>query len=246
VTGSLRRQPGREVSATDAAIAALEGIALDELRPGDRLPSEASAAARLGVSRLTVREAVRALEARGIVALHKGRRPVVRPLDGALVGDFFRTGVRRDPNALFELLEVRQALEVHIARVAAERAPRSALAAMGAAIDAYRAAGDDEALAEADVRFHEALAGGTGNGMLIHMVEALAEPLRASRRHSLRGRRASGRPLASVADDQRGILDAVAERDPDRAAEQMRAHLRATERDLHDALRGVSVRSPTR
>jgi GntR family transcriptional regulator, transcriptional repressor for pyruvate dehydrogenase complex len=225
-------------SAVATTIAALERLALDELQPGELLPSEAALADSLGVSRLTVREATRALQARGLVELRKGRRPVVLAPNGSLAGDFFRTAVRRDANALFELLEVRRALEVHIAFTAASRAPRAALVAMEHAIaEMRRRADDEEAFHEADVRFHEALAAATGNSMLTQLIEQLAEPLRVSRRHSFRGRLAAGGSAADVVDAHQAILDAVAERDPAAAAEAMRLHLRTTERDLHAALR---------
>src|SRR5436309_340567 len=123
--GRFRAMNGDPVerTATEAAIDELERLALDELQPGEFLPSEATLAERLGISRLTVREATRALVARGYLELRKGRRPKVLAPSGTLIGDFFRASVRRDPSSLLELLEVRRALEVHIASLAAMRAP---------------------------------------------------------------------------------------------------------------------------
>lgn len=232
----------------DSAIAtasdALERMVLEELRPGDQLPSEAALASSLSVSRLTVREAMRALEARGLVASHKGRRPVVRAPNGDLAGDFFRTAIRRDPAALFELLEVRIALEVQIARLAALRCSRSALTSLEKAVEAMEAldatpsfATVEAAFHDADVRFHEALAAATGNAMLAHLIEQLAEPLRASRRYSWEGREREQRPRAPVIEAHRTIFQRVAENDAAGAADAMRAHLAATERDLRAALK---------
>lgn len=219
----------------------LERLALDELRPGEQLPAEGEIAASLGVSRLSVREAVRELAARGILESRQGRRPVVRAPHGEVVGDFFRTAVRRDPAALFELIEVRRAVEVHNAALAAARGTNATLHALEQAMAAMEAAEHDEAaFHEADVRFHETLAVATGNAMLIYLVEGLGEPLRISRSHSWRGRESEARPLAPVIAAHRAILERVLARDADGAAAAMRAHLDATERDLLANLSGRS------
>ena len=99
-----RSAPSGAIGAVGAAIEELERLALDELRPGETLPSEGELARTLSISRLTVREAVRSLEARGLLELRKGRRPVVREPNGLLAGDYFRVAVRRDPAARFERL----------------------------------------------------------------------------------------------------------------------------------------------
>ena len=158
---------------------------------------------------------------------------MVRAPHGEVVGDFFRTSVRRDPAALFELIEVRRAVEVHNAALAARLASYASLPALEAAMAEMDAAtADEDAFHAADVRFHEALAVATGNAMLIYLVEGLAEPLRMSRRHSWRGRESEPRPLEPVIAAHRAILERVLARDPDGAAAAMRAHLDATERDL--------------
>lgn len=232
----MAERPSPPAGAVATAIEELERIALDELRAGEALPSEGALATMLGISRLTVREAVRALEARGLLELRKGRRPTVSAPNGALAGDYFRTAIRRDPSALFELLEVRLALETRIAALAATNASRAALAAMTSAIDEMRAAADEDAFHDADVRFHEALAVGSGNGMLTQLIEQLSEPLRTSRRHSHRGRLREGRPFDEVVEAHRAVLYAVQRRDPQAAAHAMETHLRTTERDLRAAL----------
>lgn len=232
----MAERPSPPTGAVGTAIEELERLALDELRPGDALPSEGELARTLSISRLTVREAVRSLEARGLVELRKGRRPTVREPNGSLAGDYFRTAIRRDATALFELLEVRLALEVRIASLAANNASRAALAAMTSAIDGMRDASDEEQFHDADVRFHEALAVGSGNGMLTQLIEQLSEPLRISRRHSHRGRLREGRPFDEVVEAHRAILYAVQRRDPQAAAHAMEVHLRTTERDLRAAL----------
>src|SRR6266508_2715689 len=115
-------EPLGRTSVLGSVIERLEGLIFDGFEPGNTLPSEGKLAEALGVSRLTVREATRTLEARGLLHIRQGRRPTVAAPNGALVGDFFKLAVRRDPRALLDLLDVRRALEVHIATLAAKRA----------------------------------------------------------------------------------------------------------------------------
>src|SRR5919109_1703318 len=128
-------------SVVDGVIERLEELIFSRFEPGETLPSEGQLAEALGVSRLSVREATRALEARGLLDISKGRRPRIAAPDGSLVGDFFKSAVRRDPRALLDLLEIRRALEVHIAALAARRATNGDVADMEMSIQAMRAAG---------------------------------------------------------------------------------------------------------
>jgi GntR family transcriptional repressor for pyruvate dehydrogenase complex len=223
---------------TEQAIIALEHIVLEERQAGDSVPSEAELVERLGVSRLTVREATRALEARGLIEVSKGRRPRVREPNGSLVGDFFRVAIVRDANALLELTEIRQALEVQAAELAAGRASRAQIASMQAAIDQMAAGIDDEeTFGTADVQFHESLADATGNNLLSTLIEQLAGPLRVSRSYSYRGRQSRGESFDAVVAAHQTVLNSVADHDPDGAARAMRRHLRTTQRDLKASLR---------
>jgi DNA-binding FadR family transcriptional regulator len=226
-------EPVDRTSVVDSVIERLEGLIFGGLEPGAALPSEGKLAEALGVSRLTVREATRTLQARGLLEITQGRRPTVAAPNGALLGDFFETAVRRDPRALLDLLDVRRALEVHIAVLAARRATKGDVADMEMSIAAMRAAEDEsEAFHAADVRFHENLAAASGNRLLVFLIEALAGPLRASRLRSFAGHRARGGGIEDVIQQHQRILDAVEARSARAAAQAMRDHLEQTERDL--------------
>jgi GntR family transcriptional regulator, transcriptional repressor for pyruvate dehydrogenase complex len=225
--------PVGRASVVDSVIERLESLIFDSFEPGATLPSEGKLAEALGVSRLSVREATKTLAARGLLEISQGRRPRISVPNGSLVGDFFQIAVRRDPRALLELLEVRRALEVHIATLAAQRANAGAIADMEMSINAMRSAGAEfEAFHTADVRFHENLAAASGNRMLVFLIEAFAEPLRQSRQRSFAGHRARGGGIADVIQQHQTILDAVKARNPKAAAQAMRDHLQQTEQDL--------------
>ena len=168
-------------SAMNRVVERVESLVFDELEPGHALPSEGELAQDLGVSRLTVREGMRQLSARGLIEVHNGRRPVVASPNGKGVGDFFRNAIRRDPRSLLDLLEVRQALEVHIAVLAARNASRASVLAMQAAIDSMaRNISSPEDFNEADIQFHELLAAATGNQMLSILIEELSDSCRST------------------------------------------------------------------
>jgi GntR family transcriptional repressor for pyruvate dehydrogenase complex len=238
-------EPVGRTSVVESVIEALEALIFGSFEPGETLPSEGKLAEALGVSRLTLREATRTLEARGLLEIKQGRRPTVAAPNGGLVGDFFKIAVRRDPRALLDLIEVRRALEVHIATLAARRATKGDVADMEMSIAAMRAGGDEsEAFHAADVRFHENLAAASGNRMLVFLIEAFAEPLRESRLRSFAGHRARGGGIEDVIQQHQTILDAVKARSSKAAAEAMRYHLEQTERDLRELLQGTAGEEP--
>lgn len=215
----------------------LEDLIFERFEPGDTLPSEGQLAQTLGVSRLTLREATRSLQARGLLEISQGRRPTVAAPNGTLVGDFFQTAVRRDSRALLDLLEVRRALEVHIATLAAKRAGKGDIADMEMSINAMRAGGKEpQAFHAADVRFHENLAAASGNKLLVFLIEALAEPLAESRQQSFAGHQSRGGTVEDVIQQHEAILGAVRARNPKAAAQAMREHLQQTEDDLRARL----------
>ncbi|MBC6459693.1 FadR family transcriptional regulator [Actinomadura sp. HBU206391] len=223
-----------------AVLQRLEDLIFSELNPGSELPSESALAVQLGVSRLTVREATKALQARGLLDVRQGRRPVVAHPSAGPIDDYFTSAVRRDPRRLMDLLEVRQALEVHIASLAALRAGRASITALESALAAMREVagdiGDTGAIHDADLRFHEGLAAATGNQMLSFLLEGMEGPLHAGRMRSLRGHLARGGTVEDVIEQHARILDRVRDRDPAGAAAAMRDHLEQTARDLRAAL----------
>ena len=223
-------------SITETVVQRLEDLVLGELEPGAELPSEAELAARFEVSRLTVREAARSLQARGLVEIRQGRRTVVAHPNAGPIGGYFSAAVRRDPRQLLDLVEVRKALEVHIAGLAAAQASRTDVAAMELALAAMREAADDPmALHESDIGFHASLAAAAGNQLLRFLIEAMEEPLWASRMRSLRGHLARGGTVQDVIEQHARILDRIKARDPRGAAAAMLAHLEQTARDLRAA-----------
>jgi GntR family transcriptional regulator, transcriptional repressor for pyruvate dehydrogenase complex len=241
-------RPGvSEPSAVERVVAKLMDLILGELAPGRKLPSEAELARQYAVSRLTIREAVKMLAGRGLLEVSRGKRAVVRQPDGSAFGDFLMAAMKHDAKGLFDLVEVRHALEIQSATLSANRANRAGLAAIEAALDGMREAagrmkrGPDKVAAEHrfhdyDVGFHEALALSSGNRMLAYLLEAMAGPLRESFHLSMRGHRLRGRGAEETIAAHEKILEGVKSGDGRGAGQAMRAHLRDAERDIRAAL----------
>jgi DNA-binding FadR family transcriptional regulator len=241
------RRDEAPVTAASSVADELLALIMGQLAPGASLPSEADLAERYDVSRLTVREAVKMLAGRGLLELARGRRAVVREPDGSAFGDFLASIIQYDPKGLFDLVEVRAALEIQSVTLAAKKASRAGLAAIETTIEAMRAAaadieagrdpeGAEQRYHQADVGFHEALALASGNRILTYLFEAMATPLTESFVMTRRGHELSGHtPDLTIAAHQ-AILKFIREGNGKGAAEAMRSHLDDAERDIRTAL----------
>lgn len=231
--------PPRQGSATDVVVGYVETLIFDGiLQPGDQLPSEVDLAEELGLSRLTVREGIRTFQARGLVNINHGRRATLAHPNAAPLRDFFSASVRRDASGLLELLEVRMAVEVHAASLAALHATKSDLAAMELALTYMKnSATDFQSFNDADVRFHAALATASGNKTLGLIVEGMEEPLRAGRMASISGHCATHQDLQDLISQHTKIYEHVAGRNSKAAAAAMARHLSETRKDLTAAFK---------
>lgn len=222
-----------------------------DLDPGMQLPGESDLAARFGVSRLTVREALKVLAGRGLVELSRGRRPTVREPDPSVLSGYFAVAMRRDPHALVELTEVRMSLEVLAAGRAARTADRASVTAVEKSLadmtDAAAIAGpaQEQRFHDADVAFHEALAMASRNSMLAFILSGFEEALRRSFTSSYRGRFARGGSFGEVIAAHQAVVDAVRIRNVAAAEKAMLAHLRDVEKDLKQSIL-AATEQPTR
>jgi GntR family transcriptional repressor for pyruvate dehydrogenase complex len=229
-------------TATENVANQLADLILRDFVPGQSIPSEAELAERYEVSRLTIREAVKMLVGRGLLQIGRGRRAVVREPDSSVFAGLLLSIVRNDPKGLFDLIELRMAMETLSAGLAAKRASRAGLQAIDGAMDSMRraaaiaASGDNpEAEArfhEADLQFHEAIAMASGNRVIAFIFEAMARPLRESFVMSRRGQTLRGAGREETLEGHQAILDAIRNANQRAAVDAMRAHLTGTELDI--------------
>jgi GntR family transcriptional repressor for pyruvate dehydrogenase complex len=187
----------------------IDRVAERVYRPGDSLPSESDLAKRLNVSKPVVREALGRLAALGIVQIQQGKPTTVRGLSVAPLDQFLRLAVRATDNGLREAVELRRAIEVEIAVLAAGRATPLQIEPVEAAVIKMRENidGDFERWLQADFAFHVALARCSGNALLEHLVNALADTIKFTQR-ALGVQRDLRDPAQTVARHQ-AIVDAL-------------------------------------
>lgn len=245
MTDPAAKKREEPVTATANVADELVRMILGRMVPGASLPSEAELAIQHGVSRVTVREAVKMVAGKGLLDLARGRRAVVKAPDASALGEFMVYIVQSDPKGVFDLVETRMSLEVQAAGLAARRATRPALAAIEHALkmmrDAERAAGggeDEQAFHEADVEFHQAIALASGNRILVGLFEAMAPALRRSFFMSRRGRQFRGQSSEHTVLAHQRVLDCIVAGDAAAAEAAMRVHLNDAARDMRAAIEG--------
>ena len=204
---------------------------------GERLPSERELVETFGVSRVSVREAIRSLEALGLVRVYQGR--------GAFVSDR-RSGlgeplahwldVHRDE--VIELLDVRAALDGFAVECVIERYDEDDVAAIIGAQQAFRAAVGNRAgtaeLVALDIDFHLAIAHAAGNRLLYDLLSDVHLYLAEARQLVLSS---PERPAQSAAEHKR-IVNAVVARDAPAAREATEAHFASVRTHVADHMRG--------
>jgi len=197
--------------------------------PGAELPSERELMAQMGVGRPAVREALMALEQRGLIAIAHGRRArVCEPAPfGApeLARRIMLTSAQlldRNASAVDDLREARHLFETAMVRLAAERATPAGIAALKRALqDNRRAISDTETYLATDMALHRTIAMVAGNPLCSAVGDALFSWLP---RFRIRMVHVEGANLLSY-DEHSRIVDRIAARDPRGALQAIEAHL---------------------
>ena len=202
-------------------------ISSGRLAPGARLPTEQELMSAMGVSRTVVREAVAALRADGLVMTRQG--------SGAYVAaDVSRVPFRIDPQGLssiedvLEVMELRQAIEVEGAALAAERVTPRRLAPIAGALRAIEAAiRKGEGAVNEDFAFHLAIAEASGNPRFAEFLEFLGRHVipRQSVRVALSTPEEQRQYLMRIQMEHGRIHEAIRNGDPGEARRAMRNHL---------------------
>ncbi len=202
-----------------------ESIFAGKLAPGDRLPSEKELAEQFGLSRITVRDALRVLESQGLIGIKVGAgggafvaNPSSKPLSNML-SDMLRL----QGGTTKELVEARHVIETSIVTLAAQRATAEDLEAMRRAIAAARAArtAGDPRFTPHSVDFHMALAKAAKNQVLLVTVNSLQTFFHETLDRLLPDDRMAQRAI----EDHQKLLNAIAAHDVEQANRVMREHL---------------------
>ena len=211
----------------------LQRILDSGLQPGDRLPSERELGIQFGVSRTVIREAMRSLAARGVITVRPGAGLTVAQIDPSTASESFGLLLRGSPGLRHDKIhEVRLAIEVQVAGLAAERATDADIEALRLALAHHREVFEDlELAARADVDYHVELARCTHNDLFVVMLDSLGDVMLEFRRTAMAK---PGNRRVGLADHAR-ILKAVTAHDPEAARAAMTEHLASSDR----AFRGL-------
>lgn len=201
-------------------------IAEGKLKSGDRLPPERDLALKFMVSRTSVREALRALQSRGLVEIRAGEGAFVRDISVETLIEPLALVILPHREAVGELFEARRLLEPAIAALAARRATDEELGEMERILDEQsREVAQGRTGVTQDAALHAAIANSAHNRAITRIVNALIDLLTQSREESLL---TPGRPTRSH-EDHRRILAAIKRRDEVAAHRAMLDHLIAVE-----------------
>ncbi|MFF3201373.1 FadR/GntR family transcriptional regulator [Streptomyces sp. NPDC002962] len=213
---------------TQRAIERIKAMITDgSLEPGQRLPTERELAVELGISRSSMREAIRALTVLGVLEPRHGSGIYVTALEA---GDLLETfGVVADLSRgprLVELLQVRRVLEATATALAAARITPEQLAVVEGHLAAMNATDDAEEILAHDLEFHRVIAEAAGNETMAAILEGLSS--RTFRARVWRGYQEEG-AFARTRREHAAIHRALAARDPEAARAAAAAHVAEVE-----------------
>ncbi len=205
-----------------------------ELRHGDYLGSERELADQFHASRTAVREALKTLAQKGLVDMRPGRGTMVINRTSQAVRHSLHLMMRVESgHTLAHITEVREILEPEIAALAALRATEDDISALRAAAETMDSTlTDADAYIDADNTFHRALARGSGNPLLLALMDSVVDLLSEQRKliFSVRGGPERGQT------HHRRLLEAVVRRDPEAARTCMREHMSQVRGDTQRAV----------
>jgi len=229
------RRGRRNPSVTDEAIDKIHALIVSRSwGPGDRLPKETELAAQLGLSRNSLREAVRALSQLRVLEVRQGDGTYVTSLEPELLleSTSFVSHLLIGESAL-ELFEVRRLLDGAAAALAAARIDSAGKEELRGKLQQMVESKTVEELVEADVEFHAVIARATGNTFLTSLLASLSS--RTLRARLWRGREVDN-ALDVTRDEHRRIYEAVVNGDPELARAAAMAHIASGERWLRAQL----------
>lgn len=216
-----------------------EQILAGNLRVGDRLPPERELVELLGVSRAAVREALRVLEAQGVLRSRVGTGPssgsVIAAMPSEGLTQLLRLHMALANFPLSDVVEARATLERSSARLAAERATDEDLASLREPL----ARMDDatltlEAFNDHDTRFHVAIAEAGGNRLMADMTIAVRNAVRRTLLTAFHELADWSTVAERLRAEHHALYEAIAAGDADRAGDLVEAHIRGFHQDIVD------------
>ncbi len=209
-----------------------------ELQPGEKLPTERELASRFNVSRTSVREALRKLEIKGFIEIRQGSGSFIKATESYTLGEELSTTVTKtDKKLIYEMLELRQALEVECAFLAARRATSEDLERIGNALKMMdRSKNDVELGIQADLSFHINIVLASHNSIFLQLFQTLSEHMQDTIRTTRKQRLKDPERTQETIDEHKEIYLAIAAGDAEHAKQLMEKHITQIRRELTESL----------
>jgi GntR family transcriptional repressor for pyruvate dehydrogenase complex len=223
------------MAVTDEAILKIKDMIISgELSPGGRLPPEKELSERLGLSRSSLREAVKALEVIRVLDVRRGDGTYVTSLEPHLLQEAMSFVVDlHDDASVLDIFAVRRILEPNAVSLAAAHMTPEIAQRLSGMVDAVDATTSVEDLVAHDLEFHRAIVDAAGNAYLSSLIDGLSS-------HTIRARVWRGltqeNSVARTLAEHRSIVDALARGDADLAQALTTVHISGVEQWLRAAL----------
>jgi GntR family transcriptional regulator, transcriptional repressor for pyruvate dehydrogenase complex len=230
-TSQFDWKPLSRMRTHEQVVAEIENrIIAGSLKAGDRLPPERQFAEALGVSRGAVREALRILEAIGVVEAGTGSGPtsgstiVKDSISGMAM--VMRIHLQLASFTQDDLVEVRLLIEGLAARKTAESATTEDIADLRALVEEMRRVHTTASYNDIDAAFHVRIVRASGNSLAAVLMAALREALRQAMVTAFERLEDPASTMQTLTEEHAAIVEAIAKRDPDLAAELVTNHIR--------------------
>ncbi|QOY33910.1 FadR/GntR family transcriptional regulator [Anaerobacillus isosaccharinicus] len=194
----------------------------DELKTGDKLPSERELSERLNVGRSSVREALRSLELLDLIETRRGEGTFIKSIGGHRLVEVLASFFLREKKARNDLAETRKIVEIEGLRLACERIDEAQLQNLEKLIEQSKKSWDNgDFPVEEDYLFHKTIVEACHNSLLLHIWISLVEYSKVALRESLSR---EGRPEQSIKEHIQ-IYTALKSRNEEEAIKALRNHL---------------------
>jgi Transcriptional regulators len=224
-------KPGNGQRSDDVAAAIRGLIVAGRLRQGHPVPSERDLAAQFGVSRQTVREAIRQLGSEGLLDVRQGRRSCVSRPSSDDLGRHIDLVIALDPPKLRELVEWRHLVEPGVAALAAEHATEEQRAGLANCVqEGTKALKNNNAMIAHDSEFHRLISVASHNQFVVSTMGNLAQVTSSARATTVHFPRNNDKTIT----EHTAIMKAIVAGDIDGARRAMDQHLRRVLRQVEE------------
>jgi GntR family transcriptional repressor for pyruvate dehydrogenase complex len=205
----------------------LRGLISDgRVKVGDRLPSERELAEQMGVSRISIREALQQLEMQGMLEIVHGGGSIVRNITGQEIRKTLELFLERDPKRVLELAELRAFMEAWAAREAARHRTEAELGAIrGYLEEMERDFERGQIRYDVDFKYHTEIAGATHNTIYLHLIDNIYNLINYSIKIHHEEVFTGRDDQETILNHHRNIFNAIRDRNPDAAEVAMKEHL---------------------